>query len=1023
MNQTQVVIIAMMSGYVSTERDNTYSTENPKIKWLLGGMAKAFFLARLLYAVIKSAIPLSVFIFRRSYHDYRITQTFFLKSVDDPSDFSKDMVGKRLRDVWKRNQTTSKNWIIPLGILLAGTSLAFLSIEPSAIGYNMAVVGGAALTSTIKPKGDTMKIPSSMDSGQIFALLKAIGLNDYQDAIKLGMTTGPIEELPPNTDPGMVKIDHQTVQVMYEDGVTWLEKPIPNQGMVAQFHDGDKNIESRYCLMARVNAMVKDLKCRSYHITGEMKAMQAFNKAAEKEDRIYGLLRSEGADLYGGTGANAGRFYGVKWKNHPFKLADEALGYLSLLFTPFAWDRNRVPLFYEDLNILVVSNKEFEKAGLIPGHGTVVTKRDLGQIRLMLDKTMSIGKGMAVGYRTLRYIGCTIPSAWEYYDLVICEDDIKINPVEPGEYDGCFGVTWNNVWTMKGQNVTLGFEFWQFLKADQGLIDKVVKRAMQADIPTWEEMVLGLEAKRAMAAIDNGGKYTPLALHSLIQEAVNVVGPTYPKVAEWLKKLLVNWLISRPYEGTHFRLVVTVNDRVKKHVYRYDPNGKTLALKYPVVAGLMRASGKGTTHNYMVLNQTLAEMYNIDSDGDCALTVDNDVSEYVCENDLVKEPRNIKVLSKDKYDLSLTLENMAILISRIMDTGLRIGRLTNAYYQCEALNDNGLTLPPIDLSVLFTLIEKEIKSAKHDMDLGSARRDVWKLYKVLEYAKEAVPMPFGNVAKGEIFKSINTPHDAKFEKYYASGVKTPLTYDHYNWNATIKRSKQEIAELDNNKVSLEKFSTMVGLIDIEPDDKLIPREIAVAKSALRLWSMLRPETDKIDDNGNPVLDSNGKKVKIPAGELYGRGADVARVLSLVGKTLSVPALKVAIRGYLKGAAQLDVSKQSGAAALHLSSGRMGEVFSNGLDYERVDVTPTVLVKAYLTPRPGLKKGVSFDMARNTYIHKGTGKLHVSRFVASLADDDVGVDLTGMKVRCGVPYIKLNGKPGWTVWVVLEPDRS
>jgi len=1004
MNQTQVVIIAMMSGYVSTERDNTYSTENPKINWILGGMAKAFFLARLLYAVIKSAIPLSVFIFRRSYHDYRITQTFFLKSVDDPSDFSKDMVGKRLRDVWKRNQTTSKNWIIPLGILLAGTSLAFLSIEPSAIGYNIAVVGGAALTSTIKPKGDTMKIPSSMDSGQIFALLKAIGLNDYQDAIKLGMTTGPIEELPPNTDPGMVKIDHQTVQVMYEDGVTWLEKPIPNQGMVAQFHDGDKNIESRYCLMARVNAMVKDLKCRSYHITGEMKAMQAFNKAAEKEDRIYGLLRSEGADLYGGTGANAGRFYGVKWKNHPFKLADEALGYLSLLFTPFAWDRNRVPLFYEDLNILVVSNKEFEKAGLIPGHGTVVTKRDLGQIRLMLDKTMSIGKGMAVGYRTLRYIGCTIPSAWEYYDLVICEDDIKINPVKPGEYDGCFGVTWDNIWTMRGQNVTLGFEFWQFLKPDLGLIKKVTKRALKGDIPTWEEMVLGLEAKRAMAAMVNGAEYTPLALHSLIQEAVNVVGPTFPKVAEWLKKLLVNWLISRPYEGTSFRLVVTVNDRVKKgcvptkHVYRYDPNGKTLALKYPVVAGLMRASGKGTTHNFIVLNQTLAEMYNIDSDGDCALIVDNEISEYVCKRDLVKEPRDIKVLDKGKYNLPLTLENMAILISRVMDTGLRIGRLTNAYYQCEALNDNVLVDPLVDLSVFYELIEAEIKSAKYEMDLVPARREVWKLFKLLEFAKEAVPMPFGKVVKGEVFSSINTPHNAKFDKYYESGVKTPLTYDHYSWNATIKRSKQEIAELEHNKVGLEKFSSMVGLIDIEPDDKLIPKEIAVAKSALRLWSMLRPD-----------------------GELEGRGADVARVMSLVGKTLTVPALKVAIRGYLKGAAQSGLS--DGAAALHLSSGRMGEVFSSGLNYERVDVTPTVLVKAYLTPRPGLKKGVSFDMAQNTYIHKGTGKLHISRFVASLADEDVGVDLTGMKVRCGVPYIKLNGKPGWTVWVVLEPDRS
>jgi hypothetical protein len=995
MNQTQVVIIAMMSDYVSTERGNTYSTENPKIKWLLGGMAKAFFLARLLYAVIKSAIPLSVFIFRRSYHDYRITQTFFLKSVDDPSDFSKDIVGKRLRDVWKRNQTTSKNWIIPLGILLAGTSLAFLSVEPSAMGYNIAVVGGAALTSTIKPKGGTMK--SSTNKGLV-ALLKAIGLNDYQDAIDLGMLAGPLEELPPNTDPGMVKIDHQTVTVMYEDGVTWFEEAIPNQGMVAQFHDGDKNIESRYCLMARIKAIVKDLKCRSYHITGEMKAMQAFNKAAEKEDRIYGLLRSEGADLYGGTGANAGRFYGVKWKNHPFKLAVEALGYISLLFTPFAWDRNRVPLFYDGLNILVVANKEFDKAGLIPGHGTVVTKRDLGQIRLMLDKTMSIGKGMAVGYRTLRYIGCTIPTAWEYYDLVICEDDIKINPVKPGDYDGCFGVTWDNVWTMKGQNVTLGFEFWQFLKADQGLIDKVVKRAMQGDIPTWEEMVLGLEAKRAMAAIVNGDEYTPLALHSLIQEAVNVVGPTYPKVAEWLKKLLVNWLISRPYEGTHFRLVVTVNDRVKKHVYRYDPNGKTLALKYPVVAGLMRASGNGTTHNYIVLNQTLAEMYNIDSDGDCALIVDNDLSDYVCGNDLVKEPRDIKVLAKGKYKLPLTLENMAILISRVMDTGLRIGRLTNAYYQCEALNDNGLTLPPIDLSVFYMLIEKEIKSAKHDMDLGPARRDVWKLYKALEYAKEAVPMPFGNVVKGELFKSINTPHNAKFEKYYASGVKTPLTYDHYSWNATIKRSKKEITKLDNNKVGLEKFASMVGLIDIEPDDKLIPREIAVAKSALRLWSMLKPD-----------------------GELEGRGADVARVISLVGKTLSVPALKVAIRGYLKGAAQSGLS--DGAAGLHLSSGRMGEVFSDGLDYERVDETPAVLVKAYLTPRPGLKKGVSFDMARNTYIHKGTGKLHISRFVASLADDDVGVDLTGKKVRCGVPYIKLNGKPGWTVWVVIEPDRS
>ena len=1001
MNQTQVVIIAMMSGYVSTERDNTYSTENPKINWILGGMAKAFFLARLLYAVIKSAIPLSVFIFRRSYHDYRITQTFFLKSVDDPSDFSKDMVGKRLRDVWKRNQTTSKNWIIPLGILLAGTSLAFLSIEPSAIGYNIAVVGGAALTSTIKPKGGTMK--TSTTNGLV-ALLKAIGLNDYQNAIDLGMLAGPLEELPPNTDPGMVKIDHQTVQVMYEDGVTWLEKPIPNQGMVAQFHDGDKNIESRYCLMARVNAMVKDLKCRSYHITGEMKAMQAFNKAAEKEDRIYGLLRSEGADLYGGTGANAGRFYGVKWKNHPFKLADEALGYLSLLFTPFAWDRNRVPLFYEDLNILVVSNKEFEKAGLIPGHGTVVTKRDLGQIRLMLDKTMSIGKGMAVGYRTLRYIGCTIPSAWEYYDLVICEDDIKINPVKPGEYDGCFGVTWDNVWTMRGQNVTLGFEFWQFLKPDLGLIKKVTKRALKGDIPTWEEMVLGLEAKRAMAAMVNGAEYTPLALHSLIQEAVNVVGPTFPKVAEWLKKLLVNWLISRPYEGTSFRLVVTVNDRVKKgcvptkHVYRYDPNGKTLALKYPVVAGLMRASGKGTTHNFIVLNQTLAEMYNIDSDGDCALIVDNEISEYVCKRDLVKEPRDIKVLDKGKYNLPLTLENMAILISRVMDTGLRIGRLTNAYYQCEALNDNVLVDPLVDLSVFYELIEAEIKSAKYEMDLVPARREVWKLFKLLEFAKEAVPMPFGKVVKGEVFSSINTPHNAKFDKYYESGVKTPLTYDHYSWNATIKRSKQEIAELEHNKVGLEKFSSMVGLIDIEPDDKLIPKEIAVAKSALRLWSMLRPD-----------------------GELEGRGADVARVMSLVGKTLTVPALKVAIRGYLKGAAQSGLS--DGAAALHLSSGRMGEVFSSGLNYERVDVTPTVLVKAYLTPRPGLKKGVSFDMAQNTYIHKGTGKLHISRFVASLADEDVGVDLTGMKVRCGVPYIKLNGKPGWTVWVVLEPDRS
>lgn len=610
-------------------------------------------------------------------------------------------------------------------------------------------------------------------------------------------------------------IPHQVIPVTSQENSDTITFGVPHTDP-----ERDEPTEQRYCLASLVPGLEEATAFAlqpAVDSASEDKAEQtnanglpAFRNPAGV-DKFYSLLHKLGYSLYGGTGLNQGRFYGVQWPEHGMHYAYEPLSYLSLLFTPLATVGDGTPLVFTDLKILVASDEAMEAAGLPAGYGTALSWTDFGQIRTLIGDR-SIGKGVAIGFDTAAMIGLEIPEEWYAYDLVVCASDVKINPVAPGEYAGAFGVTWDNIRTIRSQSIRLGFEFWQFVRQDRTIMHMLEDQIAAEHLPSYEQMMLGMAQARQLAAYREGRSYQPLQLQSKLMEALSVLGSQYPWVAEKLEATVANYLLTKPFAGTRYQMTIIVKDGVQNaYHHTEDGDAQLIAGKYPITAGLMQLRGNGeSTAHFLVLEQSTADQFAIDADGDAAFVCEGALFTEMLHRNLVKPVRDIAVASRRKRTNPLTLPNLARDAWHILTTSGEIGSLTIGYYLSEVAND-ALGFD-IDLSLYYQMIEATIKSSKHDMDLSRLHDRNWETEQLL---KSELAMPYHRAQLDQLRKAINTgamtPDLLKQQR-----ISEPPHYMEHLWNATLDRIQHEISQLRDGVQPLSHFASHIGPVLLPP---------------------------------------------------------------------------------------------------------------------------------------------------------------------------------------------------------------
>ncbi|RKY55011.1 MAG: hypothetical protein DRP96_13060, partial [Candidatus Neomarinimicrobiota bacterium] len=482
-----------------------------------------------------------------------------------------------------------------------------------------------------------------------------------------------------------ISINHLSVSMKDNDGAIQFGDPEPNPDM-------DNPLEQRYCLASFIPSVQDVISLR----LDQDDKVDPFKDPAG-ESKLMTLLARINRHLFGGSGIGKGVIYGFNWKGHPFQNTSEAVAYSSLLFTPFQVI-NGEPDCYK-ARILVEPDSVFESIGLPAGYGTLASWKDHGQVRFLIDKG-SIGKGVAVSLKTLAAIGIDIPSHWGNYDLVVCQSDLKIGVADTGVYDGYFGVTNVNPVTIHGQKVSLGFEFWQFLHLDQDVLTMLKDYLIQSKLPDYRTMISTIENQRRFAAYLNNQPYEPLEIHSILEEALHVLGHQYPWVAEHLEPVISNYMLNRRFPGTEYRMTIVVKDFIDSGYYHDPGNATVIGAKYPITAGIAQLSGNGLKGPFAILKQSTADMLNIDADGDAMFVCHpdrNPIFKSILDKQLIKPLRNLDIQSREKYNLPLTLENIARTAWRIYNSSRQIGNLTTNYYLSEIANDTLGT--NIDLSL------------------------------------------------------------------------------------------------------------------------------------------------------------------------------------------------------------------------------------------------------------------------------------------------------------------------------------
>ncbi|HCK98973.1 MAG TPA: hypothetical protein DHW42_02545, partial [Candidatus Marinimicrobia bacterium] len=539
-----------------------------------------------------------------------------------------------------------------------------------------------------------------------------------------------------------VEIRHLNVPLSENDGSIIIGEPVPNTDMLDP-------VEQRFCLGSFIPE-IRDVDSIRLKPEDGCHAQSSDPSGASK---LFTLLTQVSKDLLGGSGVNKGNFYALNWKDHPFQTAGDAVGYLSLLMTPFC-TRDDQPEAYSG-TVLVLSEKDYEaRTGLPGGYGIILSNSVEGQTRILIDNR-AIGKGLCVPRSFFEGIGISYPEDWKDFDLIMCVSDIKVNAPKPGVYGCQFGISNISTQTIRGQAINLGFEFWQFIKPDSTLNDQLINQITSQVLPKYRDMILTLENRRKLAAYLNNQDYEPLKLHQKLEEALLVLGPEYPWVSKQLEKIVSNYLLHKPFKGTEFRLIVVVTDSVYAQIKdKHKTRNPVIAGKYPITGGLLKLSDACRIGPYIVLSKTQADLINADSDGDCGFVCEpdrNPLFQTILNRELIKPTRDIDIPEKEKYSLPLTTENLAKTMWRIFLTSNQIGALTIGYFLSEMSNE--LFDTNIDLSTFYRGIERVIKSSKHKMDITFLNELDWETIKSL---RELLSMPYLRAEKKSLTKQINT---------------------------------------------------------------------------------------------------------------------------------------------------------------------------------------------------------------------------------------------------------------------------
>jgi hypothetical protein len=538
-------------------------------------------------------------------------------------------------------------------------------------------------------------------------------------------------------------------------------------------------------------------------------------------------------DLYGGSGVNKGSFYALNWNKHPFQTAGDAVGYLSLIMTPFSLKDNQPEAWTG--TVLVLSDEDYEtRTGLPAGYGIVISTSVEGQARILIDD-QAIGKGLCVPRSFFEGLGITYPEEWRDYDLIMCAGDIKVNAPQPGVYGCKFGISNISTRTIRGQAINLGFEFWQFIRPDSILNDQLINHVLTQRLPQYQDMILTLENRRRLAAYLNNQDYEPLELNRKLEEALLILGPEYPWVARQLERTVANYLLHKPFRGTEFRLIVVVADTVYKRIKnKYKTVKSVIAGKYPITSGLLTLSEACKIGPYLVLSKAQADMINADSDGDCGFICNpesNPLFRIILARNLIKPIRDIDIPEKEKYNLPLTVENLARTMWRIYLTSNQIGALTIGYFLSEISNE--LFDTRIDLSLFYKGIERVIKSAKHKMDISFLNELDWETLKSL---KELVSMPYLRSEKRNLTKRINAAYTDDLKTLLQVRIEEPLHYMDHLWNSILNRINREIDRLRKHTCPAIDWIDLIGLSiiprDLEPQ---LNREIKQIQGLINIW--------------------------------------------------------------------------------------------------------------------------------------------------------------------------------------------
>jgi len=501
---------------------------------------------------------------------------------------------------------------------------------------------------------------------------------------------------------------------------------------------------------------------------------------------------------------------------------------------------------------------------------------------------------------------------------------------------------------------------------------------IQSDLPDYTSMISSIENQRKLATYSNNQRYEPLEIHSTLEEALHVLGSRFPWVAEHLEPVVANYLLNRRFPGTEYRMTIVVKDFIDYGFYHDPDNASMIGSKYPITAGLAQLSGKGIAGPFTVLKQSTADMLNIDADGDAMFICHpdrNPIFRSILDERLIKPIRNLDIQSQEKYNLPLSLENIARTAWRVYNSSRQIGSLTTNYYLSEIAND---TLGAnIDLSLFYKGIEKVIKSAKHRMDLSFLKEMD---FETMQSLKELLSMPFLRSEKRAFAKDINTGQFKNTQNLLNKQIEEPLHYAENIWNWTIDRIANEVRHLRVNTLPARDFADRIGL-------NLIPREFE---------GQLNAEIKQIQALINIWVAVGKSTIEVTKG---------LQAIRAASGTFTTVALREALRGYLNR------TKSNGGFFVHVAHGRLGEIFGSELQY-CVKSKPERLIRLWTND----EITVDFDTADGLQIDSG---IPYSGEIVFLPGNETALDLDAVDLVSAIPYFDKSGKFTRSLFAVVK----